>query len=1515
VRLARLLFLLPPLPLVLLVPRSGAAQITPMAIGNVRVTPDGGGPIYVAPSTGDQVTFDVLNNFDTPQEYELTCTKAGKVTSCSPEIGSIYLQPYQTLDVTVSFSVGAALGTGTVTLRADGNVAWNTGYYNVTVGSPGPPTVALANHSADNWDRGDCLVLGAGEAALQCGDLLVAHGLPATRTLGKERAPTLVYSSRQAAPRFVVAANVSQPSGKPLPDLVKVRLLRGGVALDSTTYYGSEWTVGGTRQVVIAASDVVATGAYALTLEVRNNHGTTVNTTSQALVLPFVDRRTTAFGRGWWLAGYEQLVLNQPGGTGTGLLWLGADGSAALYAKVNDSTWTAPLGSFRDQIVWQADSFRYVRRLRHRVEVHYDALGRHVETRDRVGHRTVFTHDGNGRLSQITVPPSGVTGTTFALAYNGSGRLTQLTDPVGRALVLTDSSGSVSRVRDPDLRYTWFGYDTGGRLTARKGRGGYTVRYEYAKGLRVTKVRVPYGPTGADTAVTVLTPWDERGLGAGALVDPTQVYTHLLGPRVGVADDAKFWVDRWGAPTKIVDAVGATTLISRGDPGRPALVTLVVSADGRVDSLTYDARGNLAVERLITSGVAGGALPTRVTTYDYDDPDAPDSPSKVTDAMGRFTTYAYGALGLPETVTDPAGHQTTFTYFGTPAANGLIQAVTEQDVETWLEGGTDTADQPRDLTTAFTYDPLGNVRTTVGPTGARTYIHADSAGRPTYTVDHYGRAQRWGYTVLNEANRHVRYTAKLAHPDGVNPATLCQATLVTCTDLYQPVDASLGDSLVTVYYHGPVGLDSVMDPRGNTRGYRYDARDQLWQDLDEYDQAREFTYDASGALIRSLSRLSYYPTDPRDTVWVHRDVLGRDTATVYTESGFPPNEIIPGDTLRTAYDIMGRVTQRWNRDPSYPYAVKWSYYGDGSVRTQTTALGLTASGDTLRYTYDTTGAIRGTARMHGGNRDSTTYVYNGTTGRLLSLTAHWGVPVNQSRTIQFTFDGLGRRREVLYPNQFTVKFRYGADGSMRRAVSVHANPPFPNDDNFTFTRRLLEVDAVGQAHGEHLDCIGTSSASDNVASLCGSGNHSGVLERDLDRLGQLIYQPSPGGSAEWYRYDAAGNLVWRNRNGEQHHYRIANMSNRLAADSISGQSAGQVSYYWYTADGALFAEQTGAGTVLRRLYYDGLGRAVGLRDVEGDNGNGPGRYRCSSYGPSAWLVSPCAGGSETSPWLVYDGVNVGATLGDRWVFVHGGGVDDPLMGLYRAGNQPGGATEYYWVTDGSGRHFAAGTSNGSLSAVTSQGMGYLNHGGTMVGATQAATSYHAERQTTVSAPSLSMFRNRVYDQYTGRWAQEDPIGIAGGVNLYQFNGSNPSAYTDPFGLRPDTLVAVGKQAEAWVTVCRAIEACGRELATAEASPEYWEYRIGPLSARCKAARIEVSCTDPQPVPGHGSGGTIYIDTSDLPKARRHKGRPNNPISILGHELSHVNGCSTEVCAQRYEGKILDQMQVQPVPSE
>ena len=43
-------------------------------------------------------------------------------------------------------------------------------------------------------------------------------------------------------------------------------------------------------------------------------------------------------------------------------------------------------------------------------------------------------------------------------------------------------------------------------------------------------------------------------------------------------------------------------------------------------------------------------------------------------------------------------------------------------------------------------------------------------------------------------------------------------------------------------------------------------------------------------------------------------------------------------------------------------------------------------------------------------------------------------------------------------------------------------------------------------------------------------------------------------------------------------------------------------------------------------------------------------------------------------------------------------------------------------------------------------------------------------------------RSRYFDPATGRFTQEDPIGLAGGINLYGFAGGDPVNFSDPFGL-------------------------------------------------------------------------------------------------------------------------------------
>ena len=63
-------------------------------------------------------------------------------------------------------------------------------------------------------------------------------------------------------------------------------------------------------------------------------------------------------------------------------------------------------------------------------------------------------------------------------------------------------------------------------------------------------------------------------------------------------------------------------------------------------------------------------------------------------------------------------------------------------------------------------------------------------------------------------------------------------------------------------------------------------------------------------------------------------------------------------------------------------------------------------------------------------------------------------------------------------------------------------------------------------------------------------------------------------------------------------------------------------------------------------------------------------------------------------------------------------------------------------------------------------------------------------------------RNRYYDPASGRFTQEDPIGLAGGLNLYGFAGRDPVNNSDPFGLycqrqSPDRMTCTGAPGDWW----------------------------------------------------------------------------------------------------------------------
>jgi RHS repeat-associated protein len=61
----------------------------------------------------------------------------------------------------------------------------------------------------------------------------------------------------------------------------------------------------------------------------------------------------------------------------------------------------------------------------------------------------------------------------------------------------------------------------------------------------------------------------------------------------------------------------------------------------------------------------------------------------------------------------------------------------------------------------------------------------------------------------------------------------------------------------------------------------------------------------------------------------------------------------------------------------------------------------------------------------------------------------------------------------------------------------------------------------------------------------------------------------------------------------------------------------------------------------------------------------------------------------------------------------------------------------------------------------------------------------------VELSGLAYRRNRYYNPATGRFTQEDPIGLAGGLNLYGYADGDPVNLSDPFGLSPCCAIHPG----------------------------------------------------------------------------------------------------------------------------
>ena len=98
------------------------------------------------------------------------------------------------------------------------------------------------------------------------------------------------------------------------------------------------------------------------------------------------------------------------------------------------------------------------------------------------------------------------------------------------------------------------------------------------------------------------------------------------------------------------------------------------------------------------------------------------------------------------------------------------------------------------------------------------------------------------------------------------------------------------------------------------------------------------------------------------------------------------------------------------------------------------------------------------------------------------------------------------------------------------------------------------------------------------------------------------------------------------------------------------------------------------------------------------------------------------------------------------------------------------------------------------------------------------------------ADELYYMRNRWYEPHTGRFLSEDPLGLAGGLDLYGFSSNDPMNGADPTGLQVYSLLEIvvegyGDEWAAYMAVVRS----GAYLGFGHTGPG-WGLQSQPVSA-------------------------------------------------------------------------------------
>jgi len=1455
--------------------RSSAVEIHPTA-----------NSVDVAPYSTNTQRFWIVNTAEQADQYSIyanVCTPHDLYCDWSNTfLGVIPGKDSVPFDVT--YTAGHAGTSGTISfdarLVADQNVRASKAF---TVNARQETHLEVQAFNPGTAEERDlCLTVAvATDAAYECGDLRLVHALPSVRARGVVRTPTLLYNSRFAHPVALVAATFSTLPHDLTNVTARLRVPRPGGDIVVTQGFADALFTASKVQKFVLAFDASAlpTGVYPYTVTTTFSLAGTPDSVSASGELIVVNRKTSPFGAGWWLAGYERLYPQADGS----LLWVGGDGSARHYTSAGSGVYRAPGVDHPDSITVENGAF--VRHLRGRATVEFAANGKHFATSDRLGLVTFFHHDQYGQM--VHIDPAGFGSLRYNFSYiNDTGPLELVTAPpvggVSRTVLLdVAGDGRVLSFRDPDNTFVQFGYGNAAvpeQITTRTNRRGVAQSFAFDAVGKLTTVRVPLN--AADTAVTTFCPAESRGFTStscsGGPLHPDSAVTVLDGPRpdADAVDVTTFRLDRFGAPRVTRDALGNQTQLFRGNRAFPGLVTRLVYANGWVNDAFHDSTG--LVTKLVQYAPLGPGRDA-VTEYAWDP--KWERVTQITYPEGNVVRFGYdSATGNRIWQEDGRGtsSRADFTYYGSGVNGALLLSSVIHPPDAQGQRAIDSV----------TYDALGNVFETRSPVGAKTSYTRDAVGRVTATYSDitFGGAIRQrdstAYDVMD------RDTLTSSFGPQVDPAGSPAAT-VTARKTWDE-EGNL-KRLVRWADPDPAAIGPI------TTRWRYDLADRRVAEVDTLGLVDSTAYDSAGnaraivtrrgdTLVMTYDAMNRLLT--RAVPAVTYDSVRRSIATFGLPNlenppyPFYPNTAdgqyrIAADTESFAYDETGRITSATNANA----LVTRTYFANGLLQSERqrvrTLAPLDSGGSfglhdyTVGYAYDLNGrrtklAVPGSVApmVNGVLKDTVRYAYDAQFGALTTVTD----PLD--RVFTYSHDGRGAVGALAMPSGYTERFWYGPDGLLSYdsvvtslGVAIRAKAFTYNDARGKVTRiadRVAYRDTLGfrysglgfvdsTSYVARRDSAGAQTYrttegffTDGLANLVQSFRMSDVRNRWLGSTSsstgfrRFVYEPKSGRLASDtagdgftnFEYDSAGNTRFSYR------VRFATAPNATFEDRAS----------YYGTDGRLraadyrqvvnspdFASPT--LMAFEEYRYDALGRRVLVRarrqcDFTSDRP----KAQCNldlvrrtvwdgtqevaeiqmPNGPVNGQVDQTerdTGFVAIPPFTLTQGtqyLDPNPYFG-RVIYTHGLALDHPVsitrveytddpqastgpggqgpsrwapLSIVPIWNDRGQADLFYFADNGAAPYCRL-VNNVERCVRGSFPFAWFAYDRAL----SPPREWHGTLVEDKADNAGTLYRReRYYEPTTGRFTQEDPIGLAGGLNLYGFAGGDPVNFADPFGL-------------------------------------------------------------------------------------------------------------------------------------